>query len=271
MKIAPDLVDGTVQDGGAGVEAAIGRPRGEITRQSLLDGSHLAYARANPYPGMPPHRSDAELEASLAEVLAGRAPDRPIWVFGYGSLIWNPAFLYAERTVALVRGWHRRFCLWMPRSRGTPDYPGLMLALDRGGCCRGVAFRLDERAAAEELLLLWRREMLSGAYHARWVGARTAEGDVRAIVFVANRSHSRFTGALPPAEVAERLALAHGARGSCADYFFKTVDHLAALGFHDASLERLRDGVIRNMEARRPRAGTLEQAAGRPHCEGRPE
>jgi cation transport protein ChaC len=213
--------------------------RHRITRDRLRDGSHLAELRANPPPGYV-FRTDAEIDACLRSTLADRPAGGDIWVFGYGSLMWNPAIHYAERKLATVHGWHRRFCLWMRAGRGTPERPGLMLALDRGGSCRGVAFRLPPEDAEHELLLLWRREMLSGAYQARWVDAQAADGPVRAIVFVANRRHARFAGVLPDAEVARHVAMATGTLGSCADYLRETVEHLRELGLRDRSLERIR-------------------------------
>ena len=153
--------------------------------------------------------------------------------------MWNPAIHFAERRVASIHGWHRRFCLWMRSGRGTPEEPGLMLALDRGGCCRGIAFRLAPDDADHELLLLWRREMLSGSYEARWVEAQTDQGPVRAIAFVANRSHARFAGVLPVEDVARHIAVAKGTLGTCAEYLVETVDHLRELGLRDRSLERI--------------------------------
>jgi cation transport protein ChaC len=214
-----------------------------ITRDRLRSGAHLAELRANPIPGYE-IRTDEELAACLASALAQRPPG-DIWVFGYGSLMWNPAFDFAERKVAVVRGWHRRFCLWMHRGRGTPEKPGLMLALDRGGCCRGIAFRLAPEIAEEELLLLWRREMLSGSYEARWLDAHTPDGPVKAVTFVANRAHRRFAGALPEDRVAHHIATGCGHLGTCAEYLHETVDHLHELGFRDRSLERIRAHVPR--------------------------
>jgi cation transport protein ChaC len=206
-------------------------------------------------------RTDEELAASLAETLAGRRPGDDVWLFGYGSLIWNPAIRFVEQRVALIHGWHRRFCLSLESGRGSPERPGLMLALDRGGSCRGVAYRFAEDEVEEEMLLVWRREMLSGAYHARWVEAATAGGPVRAVTFVANRAHDRFL-ALPDDEVAERVATARGAIGSCAEYLAETVTHLERLGFHDASLERIRARIA----ARRAGRG-LEQRSVTCHIE----
>lgn len=216
-----------------------------ITRESLRDGTMLARARARVGADVAV-RSDAELEASMEAMLAAHPPGEDVWVFGYGSLMWNPAFHFAERRTGALHGWHRRFCLSMPFARGTPERPGLMLALDRGGACRGIAFRIRAADLREELLLVWRREMLGGAYLARWVKLRTQDGPVRAVTFVVNRAFPRYAPALTEAEVAERIATAQGELGSCAEYFEQTVEHLHALGLRDAGLERIR----RDMERR---------------------
>jgi glutathione-specific gamma-glutamylcyclotransferase len=113
--------------------------------------------------------SEAELQASLCHTLQQQQPDSDVWVFAYGSLIWNPIFRYVERRVGTIYGFHRRFCLWVPVGRGTPDNPGLVLGLDRGGSCRGIAFRIAAADVPSELLLVWRREMIVGSYIPRWV------------------------------------------------------------------------------------------------------
>lgn len=225
-----------------------GREGVVITREALRDGSLLAALRRRAPPDMT-IRSDAELDASLDEALAGRDPAEDAWVFGYGSLMWNPAFAFAERRPGRLHGWRRRFCLWLRMGRGTPSCPGLMLALDRGGSCEGVAFRIPAAQARAELLLVWRREMLGGAYLARWVTVRTGRGAIRAVTFVANRRHDRYAGAMDEAEVAARIAAARGELGSCAAYLRQTVEHLRALGVHDRRMERIEALVARS---RRP-------------------
>src|SRR5690349_15856615 len=166
-------------DGRAPLEASLARQL--ISRGSLQDGSFLERVRA--IPGLAV-RSDRELEASLDETLAARPTGGPVWLFGYGSLMWNPAFSYVVRRKGTLRGWHRQFCMWMRLGRGTPEQPGLTLALDRGGTTHGVAFRLAQSEERAELLLVWRREMFRDAYRARWVTLATDEGPVRAITLV---------------------------------------------------------------------------------------
>jgi cation transport protein ChaC len=209
-----------------------------ITRESLADGSMLARVRANLLPGMVV-RSDAEIEASLDAMLAAHPPGADVWVFGYGSLMWNPAFAFAERAVGVVRGYHRRFCLWLEMGRGSPGNPGLMLALDRGGVCRGVAFRIPAAQARDELLLVWRREMFGKAYLARWVQVRMVGAAVPAITFVVDRTNPRYAGKIGDAEAARHIATARGSLGSCASYLENTMAHLQSLGIRDAGLQRI--------------------------------
>jgi cation transport protein ChaC len=218
--------------------------RQQISRGSLQDGSFLERVRA--IPGLAV-RSDGELEASLDETLAARPTDAPVWLFGYGSLMWNPAFSYVERRNGTLRGWHRRFCLWLRLGRGTPEQPGLMLALDRGGTTRGVAFRLAQGEERAELLLVWRREMFTGAYHARWVTLTTDEGPVHAITLVVNREHDQYAARIDEHEAAEHIATAQGPLGSSAEYLFETVAHLEELGIRDRGLERVRQSLLERL------------------------
>jgi cation transport protein ChaC len=215
-----------------------------ITREGLADGSLLANIRKRLHPGTVV-RTDAEIAASLNHTLAAHDPTADVWVFGYGSLMWNPAFDYAESQVGIIRGWHRRFCLWLEAGRGSPANPGLMLALDRGGTCRGVAFRIQAQHVRHELLLIWRREMFGTAYLARWVQVHTACGIFPAITFVVNRTHPRYTGRLDDAKAAMHIASASGALGTCAAYLQNTLEHLESLGIRDAALQRIVAGATK--------------------------
>ena len=188
--------------------------------------------------------SEAEITASLDRVLGAPRVPREIWVFGYGSLIWNPAFEFVERRIGQIHGFHRRFCLWTHLGRGSPAAPGLMLGLLPGGSCRGVAYRVADAAVRSELEILWRREMIGGSYLPRWIPVQTPDGPVRAIAFAVNRANPRYAGRLTETAVAAAIAQAAGRLGPCADYLFETVAHLAALGIHDRRLERLRELVM---------------------------
>ena len=139
--------------------------------------------------------SEDELAASLEATLAGVDRAAGVWLFGYGSLIWNPAFHFTDRLVGRIFGYHRRFCLWTHLGRGCPERPGLVLGLERGGSCQGVAYHIAPEAVGEELMIVWRREMLSGAYRPRWVEVRTALGRLPAIAFVINHTHERYAHA----------------------------------------------------------------------------
>ncbi len=190
--------------------------------------------------------SEAALEATLQEALASphRTPD--VWLFAYGSLVWNPVLDFDAREVAVVHGYHRSFCLWSRINRGTPEQPGLVLGLDRGGRCPGVAYRIPERLAEVELRLLWRREMLLGSYSPRWVHATRAEKPFRALAFVVNRQRSGYAGRLPPERTVEILRRGKGKLGSGLDYLRQTVEGLTAAGIPDPHLARL-DALARRM------------------------
>jgi cation transport protein ChaC len=205
--------------------------------------------------------AEDELAASRAATLAGIDLSAGVWLFGYGSLIWNPAFHFTDRLTGRIFGRHRRFCLWTHFGRGRPEQPGLVLGLERGGSCHGVAFHIAPEAVAEELEIVWRREMLSGAYVPRWVEVHTAVGRVPAIAFVINRGHERYASFLPDDRVAEAIATASGWLGPCADYLVNTVDHLAALGIHDDPLERLRARVLTLREADTRGTGAHQDAS----------
>ncbi len=140
--------------------------------------------------------SEEELQASITTTLQAHSPNTDLWIFAYGSLIWNPCCKFVETRVVKLCGWHRRFCLWAPVGRGTPNHPGLMLGLDRGGSCQGVAYRIAATEVAAELQLLWRREMIVGAYVPRWVKVFNGEQAMEAIAFVINRQRSLYAGCL---------------------------------------------------------------------------
>jgi len=187
--------------------------------------------------------TEAELEASIESVLQQRDSDSDIWLFAYGSLIWNPIIHFVDRQVGTVYGWHRQFCMWTPLGRGTPDNPGLVLALDRGGSCRGVVYRVAAASVRSELLLLWRREMVVGSYVPRWVKVFNGSHSVEAITFVMNHQHPVYTGKLPPSLVAHQIATAAGSLGTCADYLLQTIAGLKTEGICDRYLIRLCDRV----------------------------
>ncbi|MFC3126601.1 gamma-glutamylcyclotransferase [Pseudoroseomonas globiformis] len=212
-------------------------PLRTISRETLRDGSLMAAVRATPGLIL---RSEAEMQATLDDALAARPSSAPVWVFGYGSLMWNPSFHFAERRRATLHGWQRRFCLWLRAGRGTVEQPGLMLALDRGGSTHGVAFRLEEGTEREELGLVWMREMVVVGYLATWVTLETEEGPMAAITFTADHAQAAYAAELSDEESAACIAAAHGPIGSNAEYLAQTAGQLDEMGLHDEGLERIR-------------------------------
>lgn len=210
-------------------------------------------ARAVEDPGPDPAKryfTEAEFDASVAAMLEGAEAGAPVWVFACGSLIWKPAFAWVEQRPGVVRGWHRSFCLKLTRWRGTKAQPGLMMALDRGGQCKGVVYRLPAGEEAAELGKLWRREMSSTPPNnlPRWLRVRTAEGPIRAIGFVANPAGRGYVGRLSPEATADLIARGCGHLGSCAEYLLHTVAHLEELGIRDRNLWHLQALVAERLQ-----------------------
>lgn len=131
--------------------------------------------------------------ASLAATLACRPDDGSVWIFGYGSLMWNPALEYRESCTGTLPGWHRAFCLRLTAGRGSATQPGRMLALKEGGRTTGVAYRLPDDTLEEELILLWKREMITGCYLPTWCKLDLDDGrTVNALVFIMDPRHPLF-------------------------------------------------------------------------------
>jgi glutathione-specific gamma-glutamylcyclotransferase len=228
-------------------------------RQIALTADHVA--RIHRVVEKPVLKTDAHLTplteaemTGLAGRLARDCASGPLWLFVYGSLLWNPAFDHEERRVAIVHGWRRAFCLSIRNYRATPEMPGLMLALARGGSCLGAAFRLPDDDREARILRMIRREI---AYHEdvralRWVTARSPEGPVRALAFYcAHRGDGDYVY-LPEDEQARRIATAVGHAGSCEEYLRNTVVHFEELGIRDSYLWRMQALVAREIETTSP-------------------
>jgi cation transport protein ChaC len=209
-----------------------------ITREGLRDGSLIEAARRRVPPGMR-IRTDAEIAACLETMLADHPAQQDVWLFGYGSLMWNPAMHFAEQRGGRVLGWHRKYCLWLEAGRGSPENPGLMLGLDRGGAAAGALFRVPADQARAELLLPFRRELFTYSYEARWVSVATPDGLVRAVTFVVNRNGPRYIPRLDLECVARHIASASGSLGSCMEYLHRTLESLDALGLNDRMLREV--------------------------------
>lgn len=167
---------------------------------------------------------------------------KAMWVFGYGSLIWNPEFPVAERRIARLADWQRSFCMWSIHHRGTEAEPGLVLALDQaaGKFCDGVGFRVQPGAEAETLDALRARELISSAYLERVLPLDLAGGDrVQALAYVIDPAHVQYCGGMALAAQAQIIAQAVGGRGPNRDYLYATAQHLADLGIEDPDLSWL--------------------------------
>ncbi len=219
---------------------------GGITREVLEnDGLRKALHARHPDVAM---IDDAQMCAAIDTMLAAQPPAAAavngVWLFGYGSLLWNPCVPVAEWRAARLYGFHRDFQIKLTHGRGSPDAPGLMLGLVPGGSCQGQALRVPGDNLKHELLMVWRREMLTGVYAPRWVRLHASGGArLPAITFVANPRHANYCGRLEDARVIEMLATGAGVIGSAAEYLMNTVAHLDEQGIHDRRLRALRDRV----------------------------
>ena len=166
-----------------------------------------------------------------------------LWVFGYGSLIWDPGFTVTEQEIARLEGFHRSFCMWSIHHRGTQEDPGLVLALDAAETfCDGVAFRAAEPEATLEYLR--ERELVSSAYLEEWHDITMRDGRcVSAVCYVINREHVQYCGDLTLERQAQVIASAVGGRGPNTEYLFNTAKHINDLGLPDADLDWLYDRV----------------------------
>ena len=203
--------------------------------------------RLEPDPGPDPgttEHSDSELDA-WAETLVAACPVDTLHVFAYGSLIWNPEFTTVSTAPAVAHGWRRSFCLRLTRWRGTRERPALMLALDRGGSCRGVLHELPaaDRQSQIKRLLVREIDAKPATNVPRWIKVSTQGGPVWALAFVADRGGPAYMGGLTLNQVAIATATAAGHWGSAASYLRNTVEKLEAHGIHDRALWRLQSLV----------------------------
>jgi len=176
-------------------------------------------------------RSHEDREATRSTALAGRLND-DLWLFAYGSLMWDPAIRIAEIRRATLHGFHRRFCLKVQIGRGSKEHPGLMAALDEGGECHGLAFRIPSHAVDRETEILWMREMIAEAYRPVFQTVLTPQGELEALAFVMDRSSVRFAD-VSVAEAAALVAAGTGILGTNLEYFNNLAEHVAVLGIKD--------------------------------------
>jgi len=167
-------------------------------------------------------------------------PDQDLWVFGYGSLMWRPGFDFVERQLAWLRGYHRALCIYSHVHRGTPERPGLVLGLDRGGSCRGVAFRVEAAKADATVAYLRAREQVTSVYVERRVRVQLDDGrDVEALTYVVDRRHVQYAGKLPLDKILRYVRAGIGQSGDNPAYVLNTHRHLAELSLRDPVLAHI--------------------------------
>ncbi|WP_420992173.1 gamma-glutamylcyclotransferase [Cupriavidus sp. 30B13] len=184
--------------------------------------------------------TQGQIDASLAETMRARPAGGEVWVFAYGSLMWNPLLNFDRREIATLHGWRRSFCLRMIAGRGSPEVPGRMLALEAGGSTHGVALRLAAGTLEDELRVLWIREMVTGSYLPTWAPLTLADGtETAAIAFVANTARPQYERDSSVATVASIIAAASGSFGSNADYVLALECALSECALADEYIEAL--------------------------------
>jgi cation transport protein ChaC len=213
-----------------------------LTRQAIDSGEYLEH-----FVSLPNLWTTDRIERSLAETMKSNpAETDDVWIFAYGSLMWNPMLHFDQRQVATLHGWHRSFCLRMDVGRGSPEMPGRMLALESGGHTQGVALKLSPSTMADELRRVWIREMVLGSYKPTWAPVTLDDAtETQVIAFVADTSREQYAIDSRVSTVAPLVAHAEGKFGSNAEYLFKLQAALHECSLHDAYIEALCSEVQR--------------------------
>ncbi|GGC92356.1 gamma-glutamylcyclotransferase [Chelatococcus reniformis] len=181
-------------------------------------------------PSQPPGGPEAGMSAAGED----------LWVFGYGSLMWRPGFPFLERHIGRVHGYHRSLCVYSHYHRGTPEEPGLVLGLDRGGSCRGSTFRVAAARRDDTIAYLREREQVTSVYLERTASVTLDSGvAIRALVYIVDRTHPQYAGRLAPAEVVRLVRHGVGQSGVNPDYVRSTHAQLLELGVHDPVLSHV--------------------------------
>ena len=192
--------------------------------------------------------SQEQVHASRQAALEHWCGTQDLWIFGYGSLIWKPEFDFIEQRPAQLPGHHRALCLWSRINRGTPEQPGLVFGLEKGGECHGMAFRIAALNVPSVFEALWRREMATGAYHPSWIDCHTPQDPVRALAFVIDQKGPAYVKEPHEDALIDIVLKASGIYGSCLDYVAQTADALEAVGINDTRLAAL----VARLRAPRP-------------------
>ena len=202
-----------------------------LNRDSLSNGNYLMS-----FQGISGFNwwSQEQIIASMHDTLIKRSEDEPVWLFAYGSLIWNPQCRYVESVPALLQGWRRSFCMRLIAGRGSPEQPGRMLSLAPGGQTQGMALRFTEECLEQELLMVWLREMVGGTYQPDWAELSLVDGRrAKAIIFRAKPNCPLHEEDDSIETISPLIAQAHGVLGSNHDYVIRLNDTLDEYGFKD--------------------------------------
>lgn len=203
-----------------------------LSRQSMQNGNFLGY-----HEGLVASKgywSAEMLRASMQSILEERPAGAPVWLFAYGSLMWNPTIAIEEMQRARIEGWQRRFCIRLLTGRATPEYPGRMLSLDEGGMTEGMIFRIPECSLDSELSIIWMREMITGLYKPVWTDALTSTGEtIKALTFVSDREHPCYECDSTASTSAEFISQACGELGTNREYVDRLNTTLTAWGIND--------------------------------------
>jgi len=189
--------------------------------------------------------SDEEIEQSRLALLGDHRED--LWIYSYGSLMWDPGFHFTEVRLADAEGFQRRFTLKISLGRGSSEYPALMLSLEKqAGCCRGLAFRIAAADVHAESSILWRREMIRGGYVPSLVPMTTPQGPITALAFLSNTAHPSYVGELPLTETSATIVTGKGVLGTNREYLVQLAMQLETLGIHDPYVAELHAHVSAN-------------------------
>lgn len=221
--------------------------RDYLSRERILEGGIRKLAESKP--GVIRLMTDEDRAAWVKRLISENPEPEGLWVYGYGSLIWNPAFHFVERLRCHVQGFHRSFCMWTMLGRGSEELPGLMLGLEQGGSSNGVVYRIDPEVLEVELDIILRRELMSYTYIPTWVTAQCEGRKVQAITFVMDPEHERYACNEPEEKMIRILATAAGPLGRNCDYLYDLVETLESLEFKDDTLEDLAEKVREYQQA----------------------
>ena len=218
-----------------------------LTRQAIDSGDYLEH-----FASLPNLWTTDRIERSLAETMKSNPAETDnVWIFAYGSLMWNPMIHFDRRQVVTLHGWHRSFCLHMDVGRASPEMPGRMLALEAGGHTQGIALKLSPSTMADELRRVWIREMVLGSYKPMWAPVTLDDAtETQAITFVADTSREQYAVDSRVSTVAPLVAAAEGKFGSNAEYLFKLQAALDECSLHDVYIEALCSEVQRLVPCR---------------------